>query len=521
MAITAQHVVIIGAGIGGLAAATALSAAGLRVTVVERAPTPGGKLRTLVVGGQEIDAGPTVLTSRTALDALFHMVDEEMADHLTLVPATTLGRYFWPGSPHLDIHADRGRTADAIAAFASPKDAAAYQDLCRDAERAHAALDRPFLRGTRPSSGFDLLRRAGFRTPRLHPTQTFAAAVATRLQDPRLRELFGQFSTEHGTPPRLAPAAALLLAHMRLADTWTIEGGMHRLATALAALAQRAGATLRFETAAREIVVADGRTTGVRLEDDDILTADAVVMNGEPAALAAGLLGAQAVSAGSAPKFPHRSLSAVTWAALADVGDAPLLHHNTFFNPASRAASDFIENGLLPPEPTVRLCAQDRTNDSPDFARSHFAHNAPERFLVLIDAPANGDRRSFSQVEVDQCMQGIRKLLGRCGVTMVPAAAPIMTSPATFNRLFPASAGALYGPAIRGWSSALRRPGARTKLRGLYLTGGSTHPGPGLGLAALSGLQAAHSVATDLAKTCRRSAPTRSATPAPAPLPTS
>ena len=120
MAITAQHVVIIGAGIGGLAAAIALSAAGLRVTVVERAPTPGGKLRTLVVGGQEIDAGPTVLTSRTALDALFHMVDEEMADHLTLVPATTLGRYFWPGSPHLDIHADRGRTADAIAAFASP-----------------------------------------------------------------------------------------------------------------------------------------------------------------------------------------------------------------------------------------------------------------------------------------------------------------------------------------------------------------------------------------------------------------
>ena len=481
---------------------------------MERAPTPGGKLRTNTVAGHTIDAGPTILTGRTVLDALFHMAGEDLADHLTLVPATTIGRYFWPDSPHLDLHADRARTADAIAAFASPKDATAYQDLCRDAERAHAALDRPFLRGTRPSSGFGLLRRTGIRTPRLHPTQTFAAAVASRLHDPRLRQLFGQFSTEHGTPPRLAPAAALLLAHMRLADSWTIEGGMYRLATALAALAERAGATLRYEVAAREIVVTDGRTAGIRLENGDVLKADAVLMNGEPAALAAGLLGAQATPAAIALKFPQRSLSALTWAAVADVRDAPLLRHNTYFSPASRAASGFIDNGLLPPEPTVRLCAQDRPSDGPATA-----HNAPERLLMLIDAPANGDRRSFSQVEVDQCMQGIIRLLARCGLTMAATAVPVMTSPATFNRLFPGSAGALYGPAIRGWSSALRRPAARTKLRGLYLTGGSTHPGPGLGLAALSGLQAAHSVVTDLAKSRRSSARASPAT-VPAPLPT-
>lgn len=443
-----------------------------------------------------------------------------MADHLTLVPVTTIGRHFWPGSPHLDLHADRTRTAEAIAAFATPRDAAAYLDLCRDAERIHHALDRSFLHATRPRTGFDLIARAGLQLPRLRPTQTFAAAVASRLHDPRLRQLFGQFSTEHGTPADRAPAAALLLAHMRLADSWTIEGGMYRLATALAALAVRTGATLRFDTPALEIVVTAGRATGIRLENNETLGADAVVMNGEPAALAAGLLGNRAKPGATPLKFTHRSLSAVTWAALADVGDAPLLRSNTFFSNDTRREHEFIGNGVLPPEPTVRLCAQDRSSDDRRTGALPLL-NTPERLLMLIDAPANGDRRSFSQVEVDQCMQGILGLLARCGVTLAAAAPPVMTSPAIFHRLFPGSGGALYGPAIRGWSSTLRRPAARTKLRGLYLAGGSTHPGPGLGLAALSGLQAAHSVVLDLAPARRGLARLSRAKPAPTLLPTS
>ena len=474
---------------------------------------PGGKLRTVDVAGHTIDAGPTVLTDRAALDALFQAAGEDLVDHLTLVPAATIGRHFWPGTPPLDLHADRTRTAEAVSAFATPRDGAAYLDLCREAERIHAALDRPFLRGTRPASGFDLVGRAGFRLPRLQPLTTFAAAVAARLHDPRLRQLFGQFSTEHGTPPHLAPAAALLLAHMRLADSWTIEGGMYRLATALAALVARTGATLRYNAAVREIVVMGNRATGVRLEGGDVLNADAVVMNGEPTALAASLLGERAKAGGTALKFPQRSRSAVTWAVLAGVGGAPLLRHNTFFPQDARLESEFINNGLLPPEPTVRLCAQDRAGDDAG------VRAGPERLLMLIDAPANGDRRSFSQVEVDQCMQGILGLLSRCGVTLAAAAPPVMTSPATYHRLFPGSGGALYGPAFRGWTSTLRRPAARTKLRGLYLAGGSTHPGPGLGLAALSGLQAARSVVVDVAPP-RRGLACFSRAPAPSPLPT-
>ena len=488
-----------------------LAAAGMRVTVLDRAATPGGKLRAIAVAGRPIDAGPVVLTGRAVFDRLFQRAGEDLSSHLALLPVTTVSRYAWAGPQQLDLFADRARSADAIAAFASPRDAAGYLDLCREAERMFGALDASFLRGSRPTGGADLLGRVGlFRLPRMHPFQTFWAAAAARVEDPRLRQLFGHFSTANGTPPFAAPAAALLLAHLRLHDSWVVEGGMHRLATALAALAERAGVAFRFGTTAKEVVVSGGRATGVRIEPHEVLQADAVVMNGEPTALATGLLGDRARAGVPVVKFPHRSLSAVTWAAIADVGGAALLRHNTFFSGDPKGEFDLINEGLLPTEPTVHICAQDRS------PADGTAPGGPERLLMLVNAPANGDRRSFSQVEIDQVMQSILGLLARCGLRMTAAAPPVMTTPATFHRLFPASGGALYGPAFRGWQSALRRPGARTKLRGLYLAGGSTHPGPGLAFAALSGLQAAHSVAHDLAPP-RRGGFRR--TPAPAAVP--
>ncbi len=116
----------------------------------------------------------------------------------------------------------------------------------------------------------------------------------------------------------------------------------------------------------------------------------------------------------------------------------------------------------------------------------------PERLLVLTNAPATGDRRAFTAEEIAACERTSFGLLERCGlrVDRRPEATRL-TTPQDFERLFPATGGALYGRALHGWSSSFGRPGATTKLPGLFLAGGSVHPGPGVPMAAMSGRLAA------------------------------
>jgi 1-hydroxycarotenoid 3,4-desaturase len=331
-----------------------------------------------------------------------------------------------------------------------------------------------------------------FGALKLKPYEIYMAEVARHFKDPRLQQLFGRYATYCGTSPYQAAATLMLVAHVEQEGVWLVEGGMHRIAAAMADLAARHGARFRYDTHVAELTVANGRAAGVRLGSGEVIHAGAVVMNGDPAALATGLLGRAATGAGlPAHKFPERSLSAATWAMLAETTGLPLLRHTVFFSSDYPLEFKLIGSGMLPTEPTVYICAQDRgdTGEVPA--------GGPERLLLLVNAPASGDRRAFSQVEIDQCMQGVSGLLDRCGAQIRPVEPPVLTSPAQFHRLFPASGGALYGQATLPGSSSFKRPGARTKLEGLYLAGGSVHPGAGIPMATLSGRIAAAALIQD------------------------
>jgi 1-hydroxycarotenoid 3,4-desaturase len=491
--ISTKRVIVIGAGMGGLAAAIDLAGQGLDVTVLERASAPGGKVREVMVGDRPVDAGPTVFTMRWVFDALFDAAGERLEDSLALKKATTLARHAWDGEQTLDLFADAARSADAIGAFAGANEAKGYLAFCAEARRMYQALERPFLQHGRRST-LGLLASVGLRrTLRLKPFELMWAELGKHMQDKRLRQMFGRYASVCGTSPFQAVATMMMVAHIEQDGVWFVEGGMQRVAEAMAALAIRRGATIRYDSHVSEVIVAQGRAAGVRLAGGDAIAADAVVLNGEPGALGAGLFGEPARAAGvPVVKFPQRSLSHNTWAAIAEPSGMPLLRHTVFFSSDPQTEFRLIGNGLLPTEPTTYVCAQDRANpDDP-------APSGPERLLLSVNAPPNGDRRAFSQVEIDQCMQGINSLMQRCGVRMRLVERPVMSTPALYHRMFPGIGGAIYGAAALGGTASLKRPGSRTRLEGLHLAGGSTHPGPGMPLATLSGRLAASSVVQDL-----------------------
>ena len=478
-----QRTVIIGAGIGGLAAAVRLASAGEDVTVLERAATPGGKMRRLMVDGHGIDGGPTVLTMRWVFEQLFADAGASLEDHVTLEPLAILARHGWSGTERLDLHADLDASADAIGDFAGAEEAKRFLAFSAEARRIYQTLEKPFIRSQRPNP-ITLATSNGLKgvsdMARINPFETMWKGLGRHFRDARLRQLFGRYATYCGSSPFLAPATLMLVAHVEQAGVWTVKGGMHELALALAALARRKGAEIRYGQQVTEIVAQGGRVSAVRTAEEEI-PCDAVIVNADASAVGSRLFGQEAARAVKPVAVKDRSLAAITWATLAETRGFPLARHNVFFS--RDYAQEFRELSTgYPSDPTVYICAQDR--------EGHEAGR--ERMLILVNSPANGDHAPAPSQQVEQAMQ---RKLDQCGLAVDWGnAQSTITDPARFGELFPATGGALYGRASHGWMASFQRPGAKTAISGLFLAGGSVHPGPGVPMAALSGQRAAESL---------------------------
>jgi 1-hydroxycarotenoid 3,4-desaturase len=493
-----QEVVVVGAGVGGLAAALRLARAGLSVTVVDEAAAPGGKIRELEVAGARIDSGPTVLTMKWVFDELFESAGARFEDRVGLTQVEVLARHAWSEQERLDLFSDPARTADAIGTFAGAAAARGFLAFRSRAAEVYRTLEKSFIRAPRPTP-LGLFVSAGGMGGllRIKPFETLWRELGKFFEDSRLRQLFGRYATYCGSSPFLAPATLMLVAHVELEGVWRVTGGMQRLPEAMARLASERGVCLRASESVTQVELKQGRVAGVILAGGDRLAANAVVLNADVSALGQGLFGAalQKVTRKVTPE--ERSLSALTLSMYAPTQGFPLSHHNVFFCSDSEAEfSDVFSQRRLPREPTVYLCAQDRGDDG-------FAGNAvragPEKLFCIINAPATGDTNPFAAATVDACVERGLDRLKRSGLHLQPSSANCrVTSPADFERRFPGTGGALYGPATHGAMATFQRSGSRTRIPRLYLAGGSVHPGPGVPMAALSGSLAAQCVLEDL-----------------------
>lgn len=492
-----QRVAVIGAGVGGLAAAIDLARAGFDVQLFERAATPGGKLRELAPGGVPMDAGPTVFTLRDVFDSLFADSGDALERHLRLRPAQLLARHAWSAHERLDLFADFERSVDAVGRFAGRADALAFRAFAAHARRIYHTLDTSFMRAARPSP-LGLFGRVGIAGLgdlwNIKPFATLWRQLAGYFKDPRLIQLFARYATYCGSSPFAAPATLMLIAHVEQAGVWYVEGGMHELARQLAALASRQGARLRYDAGVKRIALQGGCVSAVELDDGELIPVRAVVCNADNNALAAGLFGTQVRHAAAPTRRSARSLSAMTWNLLARPAGFELAHHTVFFSADYRAEFDaLMRRREMPPVPTVYVCAPDRCDAVPPGPPG-----CAERLFCLINAPANGDIHPFDAMEMQACETRVIQRLASFGLTLSPEPGTLIaTSPADFHRSFPATGGALYGPASHGWRASFARPGSSSRIPGLYLAGGSTHPGPGVPMAATSGRLAAAEVARD------------------------
>ncbi len=492
-------VVIVGAGVGGLAAAIDLAVAGSRVLVLERASTSGGKARTSRVADLDVDAGPTVLTMRWVFDGLFSSAGASFGSEVDLQPSMVLARHAWTDGTRLDLYADRQRSADAIGAVFGSAERDAYLAFCKDTRRMYDLSEQAFLCGQRPT--LESLARFGIAglaaLARLDGHRTMWAALERRFRAPKLRQLFGRYATYCGSSPFEAPATLSLIAHVEAEGVYRARGGMRSVVMALERLARRVGVEFMHDAGVEQVLVDRGRATGV-VAAGATHTADAVVFNGDVSALGDGRLGIAAAGAAKVTAPPSRSLSAVTWAIAGRAHGFPLLHHNVFFSDGYEAEFDaMLLRSTVPAQPTVYVCAQDRGDES--------TPREDERLFVIINAPATGDQPArWSESERRRCTTVTMDMLERMGVTSELRGA-VQTTPVEFEDLFPGTGGALYGPRSIGQLSLLSRQGAGTKVGGLYLAGGSVHPGPGVPMAVLSGRLAAAKVLTDSGLTARSS----------------
>ncbi len=406
-----DHVVVVGAGLAGLAAALHLVGAGRAVTVVEREAGPGGRAGRTVRGGFHLDTGPTVLTMPDLVEEPFAAVGERLADRLDLIPLHPAYRARFADGTALDVHTCADAMEAEVRRFAGPREAEGYRRLRTWLERLYRAQMRRFV-DANFDSPLGLLNADLARLAALGGFGRWQAGVDRHLRDERLRRVFTFQALYAGVPPARALAAYAVIAYMdTVAGVWFPRGGMHALPRAMADAARDAGADLRYGHDVLRLERRGARVTAV-VTDRGRIPCDAVVLTPD-LPMAYRLLG-------RTPRRPaplRHSPSAVVLHAGTDRTWPELAHHTLLFGAAWRTTFDELtRTGRLMSDPSL-LVTRPTTHD-PSLA-------PPGRHLHYVLAPCPNTRVGPGAREWARLAPGYRdsvlRELDRRGLTGIAA----------------------------------------------------------------------------------------------------
>jgi phytoene desaturase len=480
-----NRVVVVGAGLGGLACAIRLAAAGREVTVLERGSLPGGRAGRLSRDGYEFDTGPTVLTMPDLLADLAGSVGEELDDWLTLRRLDPAYRAHFADGSTLDVIADTARMAGEVSRVCGPREADGYLrfvDYTRELWRLERRdfIDRNFDR-PRDLLTANLPRlalRGGFR-----PLQT---KVDQFFRDDRTRRIFSFQAMYAGVAPHRALALYAVIAYLdSVAGVYYPQGGMHAVPRALAGIAEKYGVTIRYDTRVTGVAVAAGRARGVRIDGGEFVPADVVVLNPDLPVAYRDLL-----PGGRSPRVRY-SPSCVVLHIGTKQRYGQIAHHNLHFGRAWRSTFDeVIRQGRLMSDPSLLVTNPTRTDPS-------VAPDGGHTYYVLAPAPNLSPRTIDWRGPAAQLYRAdLINTLERRGYVGLGATIEVshLVTPADWEEAGMA-AGTPFAAAHTLRQTGPFRPGnLHPTLDNVVFVGSGTQPGVGVPMVLISGRLAAERV---------------------------
>jgi len=469
------RVAVVGAGLGGLAAALRLQAAGLSTTLFEARDAPGGCAYTYREGGFTFDAGPTVITAPSCLEELFELSGKPLADCIALIPTRPFYRVVWSDGRSFDYDGDPDRLEDEITRLA-PGELEGYRRFYRHSERVFDAgyrrlVARPFLR---PG---DMLRVAP-ALARLRADRSVHAAVSRFVRDERLRQVLSFHSLLIGGHPFEASSIYTLIHYLeRHEGVHFVRGGTGALVEALARRFADLGGELRVSTPVRRVrVEADGRH---RVHTDAGSDAfQALVSNADVHQTYARLYADEPRARRTARRLEKMrwSMSLFVLYFGTDRRYDGLAHHTVLLGPRYRELLDEVFHGHSLPEDFSLYLHAPRVSDP------SLAPEGRDCFYVLSPVPHLGNARIDWEHEApryaDRILASLERLLPDLRRHVVVRRT---FTPLDFERELGTYRGAAFSVAPLLHQSAWFRPHNRDgRIPGLYLVGSGTHPGAGI-----------------------------------------
>ncbi|MCW2605619.1 MAG: UDP-galactopyranose mutase [Frankiales bacterium] len=476
-----MRVVVVGAGMGGLAAAARLAAQGHAVTVCEAAATVGGKLGVVERDGFAFDTGPSLVTLPHVFRDLFDATGG-WPGGLELTPLEPLARYRFADGSGFDAHSDLDAHCAALERW-SPGAGEDWRAFAARAARVWEASRGPFLESALTPRGLAAL---AVRRPRdlgvIAPHRSLRDLGRRHLRDPRLRTVLDRYATYTGSDPRRAPAALASVPYVEQAyGGWYVPGGLRRLGDAVLDRAVERGTDVRTSTRVLRITTSGGRVDGVETEHGR-LPADVVVANADAAHVYRDLVRAPGAARRLARATPSLSGFVVLLAVRGRT--TGLAHHNVLFPADYDAEFDDVFGRRARPvvDPTLYVSAPDDPAVRPE---------GHEAWFVLVNAPRHGAGPGAVDWRTPGLAEGYAdRLVALLGERGLPVADRVLwrevLSPADLEERTGAVGGAIYGTSSNGATAAFLRPANRSPVPGLLLVGGSSHPGGGLPLVVLS-----------------------------------